>query len=170
MSEFSTPSPVRPIVIDLDTIKTVLPHRYPFLLIDRVIDLQDGSDPSSRVGRKVKVLKNVTVNEPFFQGHFPERPIMPGVLLIEAMAQASALAAVKPSDPKMNVAIVLVDKARFRRPVIPGDTVIMHSEVLKDRGRMLLFSCQSYVDDQLVAEAEIMANVWPLDSAKAPIS
>lgn len=152
------------VVMDLNEIKKVLPHRYPFLFIDKVIEINEGPGGKGRIGRSVRAIKNVTCNEPFFQGHFPNRPVMPGALLIDAMAQSCALGAVLPSDPRMNVAIVVINNARFRKPVVPGDTLEFRSKVIKDRGNMLLFESKSYVDDVLVAEAEIMANVWPMEN------
>ncbi|NJL25657.1 MAG: 3-hydroxyacyl-ACP dehydratase FabZ, partial [Calothrix sp. SM1_5_4] len=110
-----------------------LPHRYPFLLVDRVISLEVGPDPKSRVGSKIVALKNVTFNEPFFPGHFPDLPIMPGVLQVEAMAQASCLAYIRPGDPEFDFFIGSIQDAKFRRPVVPGDTLMLYAEILKDR-------------------------------------
>lgn len=155
-----------PIVMDLETIKKVLPHRYPFLLIDRVVEIINGPKVDQRVGRRVRAIKNVTCNEPFFQGHFPGRPVMPGVLVIESMAQACALAAVLPTDPLMNVAIISIDRARFRKPIIPGDTLELRSFVEKDRGQILSFYCESFVENIKVAEAKVLAKVWPMEINK----
>lgn len=150
-------------IADIQDILKVLPHRYPFLLVDKVISKELGPDPKTRLGQKIVALKNVTVNEPFFQGHFPDFPIMPGVLQIEAMAQAACLAYVRPGDPEMNFFIASVSEARFRRPVLPGDTLMLHAEIIKDRGQMLMVDAQAKVDGQVVAEAQILAKVAPKD-------
>ena len=145
-------------VMTIQDILKALPHRYPFLLIDRVIDIKE-SEAGKRVGRKITAIKNVTINEPFFEGHFPDAPVMPGVLLIEAMAQAGALAYFRKSDPPMDVAIVGIREAKFRKPVVPGDTITVEAEIMKDRTNMILLKCQVSVDGKLASEAEIMAYV-----------
>lgn len=145
-------------VMTIQDILKALPHRFPFLLIDRVVAVHE-SEPGKRVGRKITAIKNVTINEPFFTGHFPDAPVMPGVLLIEAMAQAGALAYYSKSDPPMDVAIVGIRDAKFRRPVVPGDTMTIEAEILKDRTNMILLKCQVLVDGKLATEAEIMAYV-----------
>lgn len=147
--------------LDILDILKLLPHRYPFLLIDKVLEFHRDPEGKTRAGQKAVVLKNVTINEPFFQGHFPHRPIMPGVLIIEAMAQASALACYRPDYPSVDVTIGSVKETRFHRPVVPGDSLVMHCEVLKDRGKMLLLGCKAMVDDQLVTETQILAHVVP---------
>ncbi|MCB0422543.1 MAG: 3-hydroxyacyl-ACP dehydratase FabZ [Bdellovibrionales bacterium] len=147
----------------VEEIRKVLPHRYPFQLVDRIIDMDEPRD-GSREGRWVKGLKNVTINEPFFPGHFPHRPVMPGVLIIEAMAQTGALACYRPNDPEMDVAIVKVSSARFRAPVVPGDSVIMSVVVKKDKANMIVMDCQAEVDGKIVASAEIVAYVVPIGS------
>jgi 3-hydroxyacyl-[acyl-carrier-protein] dehydratase len=146
----------------IETIWKVLPHRFPFLLVDRVEEVTESLEPGSRVGRRVKAIKNVSINEPFFTGHFPHRPVMPGVLIIEALAQASAMAAFNPLEPQNDVAIVSVDNAKFRRPVVPGDRLELHSVLLKEKRTMLFFDCKAIVDGHVVAQAEIMANVIPM--------
>ncbi len=138
-------------------ILAILPHRYPFLLVDRVLSVSEGPKAGSRVGRRIKAVKQVTFNEPFFQGHFPGNPVMPGVLIIEAMAQAGALAYIKPEDPKSDLAIAHVRSAKFRKPVVPGDSLVLEGQVLKDRGHMILVELKGYVEGELVAEAEILA-------------
>ena len=138
----------------------VLPHRQPFLLIDRVLEFFP-TESGSRAGQKVKVLKNVTFNEPFFNGHFPHDPIMPGVLILESMAQAAAFACWRESDPEMNVAIARLSEARFRRPVIPGDALIIEAEVIKDKKTMYVFDAKATVDGELVTQVEILAHVVP---------
>jgi 3-hydroxyacyl-[acyl-carrier-protein] dehydratase len=136
--------------MDIQQIHSLLPHRYPFLLIDRVLD----SEP----GKRLRAMKNVTINEPFFQGHFPTKPVMPGVLLIEAMAQATGLLAMESSDvPKEAIYyLVGVDKARFKRPVVPGDQLVFEVEVLKHKREIWVFAAEAKVDGNLVASAEIM--------------
>ena len=139
-------------VADLREILTLLPHRYPFLLVDKIVDI-DGDD--SAVG-----IKNVTVNEPQFMGHFPDHPIMPGVLLIEGMAQtAGAICARKTRSGSNLVYFMTIDNARFRKPVVPGDRVEFHVTKQKQRGNIWKFHCDAKVDGQLVAEADIGAMI-----------
>src|SRR5579872_1856205 len=107
--------------MDTRKILEILPHRYPFLLVDKVISLEYSPDPKNRAGSKIVAQKNLTMNEPFFQGHFPGLPVMPGVLQIEAMAQAACLAFVRPGEPQMNYFIATITEAKFRRMVVPGD-------------------------------------------------
>lgn len=147
-------------IYDIQKILSLLPHRYPFLLIDRLIE---SSDPggATRLGKKATGIKNVTFNEPYFPGHFPEMPIMPGVLQLEAMAQLAALGYVRDSDPPLDFMIASVQEARFRRPVVPGDVLRITAEVLKDRGSMVLVKTECYVDGEIVAEARILAHVSP---------
>ena len=132
-------------------IQEMLPHRYPFLLIDRVLDYT--------ANERIRALKNVTVNEPFFQGHFPDKPVMPGVLIIEAMAQAGGVlghASREDEEPRALFYLVGVDEARFRRPVYPGDQLIMDLEVDKVRRGMWWFDATASVDGRAVASAKIM--------------
>lgn len=140
-------------------VTSFLPHRFPFLFIDKIVEVHEGPNPPSRFGRRAVCIKNVTYNEDFFNGHFPGRPVMPGVLVIEAMAQAGCVAFHRESDPGFDVAIASVREARFRRPVIPGDTLRLTAEIIKDRGQMLVIKCEAHVDGQLVAEAEILAAI-----------
>ena len=140
-------------------IMKLMPHRFPFLLVDRVVEVVAGPDASSRNGRKITCLKNVTFNEPYFPGHFPEMPIMPGVLQIEAMAQASCLAYMRPGDPEFDFFIASITEAKFRRPVIPGDTLMLHAEVIRDRGSMIQVKTECRVDGQVASEALILAKV-----------
>jgi 3-hydroxyacyl-[acyl-carrier-protein] dehydratase len=137
-------------MIDINEIMQLLPHRYPFLLVDRVLEFE----PSKRVVG----IKNVTLNEPFFVGHFPGKPIMPGVLIVEAMAQTGGILAFK-SFPEMkgSVLFIGIDNARFRRPVIPGDQLKMVVNVVKHKKEIWVFEGKAYVGDELVAEAKIMA-------------
>ncbi|MBB3974841.1 3-hydroxyacyl-[acyl-carrier-protein] dehydratase [Rhizobium azooxidifex] len=139
-------------VAELKDILTLLPHRYPFLLVDKIIEI-DGDN--SAIG-----IKNVTVNEPQFTGHFPDQPIMPGVLLIEGMAQtAGAICARKTGSGTNLVYFMTIDNARFRKPVIPGDRVEYHVVKQKQRGNIWKFHCDAKVDGQLVAEADIGAMI-----------
>ncbi|HOW53843.1 MAG TPA: 3-hydroxyacyl-ACP dehydratase FabZ [Syntrophorhabdaceae bacterium] len=137
-------------MIDINEILTLLPHNYPFLLVDRIVEFE----PSKRI----VAIKNVTFNEPFFPGHFPTRPIMPGVLILEAMAQAGGVLAFK-SFPEMKGVVFFtgIDDARFRKPVVPGDQLKMVVEVLKHRREIWVFDAKSYVENDVVAEARIMA-------------
>ena len=142
-------------ILNINQIKKVLPHRYPFLLVDRVIEFESGV--------YLKAIKNVTVNEPFFQGHFPEQPIMPGVLIIEAMAQATALygeLAIKGGmDDDIHYYLVGVDKARFRQTVGPGDQLVLQVNFIKVKRNIWKFSTTAKVDDKLVASAELMTTI-----------
>ena len=138
--------------IDVKGIMEILPHRYPFLLVDRIVELEKG--------KTITGIKNVTMNEPFFQGHFPEEPVMPGVLILEAMAQVGGILACL-SDPEMIGKLVFfagVDKARFRRVVRPGDQLVMKLEMIKQKGKITKMGAKAYVDDQLATEAELMAS------------
>jgi 3-hydroxyacyl-[acyl-carrier-protein] dehydratase len=138
--------------VDIKGIMDILPHRYPFLLVDRIIAIEKG--------KTITGMKNVTVNEPFFQGHFPGEPVMPGVLILEAMAQVGGILACL-SDPEMIGRLVYfagVDKARFRRVVRPGDQLIMQLDMLKQKGKVIKMAGKDYVDEQLTTEAELMAS------------
>lgn len=140
--------------VDILKVMKLLPHRNPFLLVDRLKDI-NGDD--SCVG-----IKNVTINEPFFQGHFPQFPIMPGVLLIEGMAQTAGALCVNHLGDMEKPPIVYfmaIDKAKFRQPVVPGDTVEYHVEKRRNRGRVWRFFCEAKVEGKLVAEAEISAMI-----------
>ena len=139
------------LVMNAQKIMEVLPHRYPFLLVDRLEEVE--------AGRKVVGYKNVTINEPFFQGHFPGHPIMPGVLIIEAMAQVGgAYSSVIDEIPGEQVTyFVGIDKARFRKPVRPGDVVRMELNLLSTRRGIYQFAGKAYVGEALVAEAELKA-------------
>jgi beta-hydroxyacyl-ACP dehydratase FabZ len=140
-------------IYDIQAIMTFLPHRYPFILIDRVIKLVPGEE--------IVALKNVTINEPFFQGHFPANPIMPGVLIIEAMAQAGGVLVIESLPQKahgQSVYFLGMDKVRFRRPVVPGDQIIIEVKLLKMRSKAVKLSGKAIVEEILVAEAEILAS------------
>lgn len=138
-------------MMTVNEIMKLLPHRYPFLLVDRIADLQPGVSATG--------VKNVTINEPFFQGHFPGQPIMPGVLIIEAMAQVAGVMAFRSGVEGKVVYFMSIDNAKFRRPVVPGDQVIMDIKVLKQRGNVWRFSGTATVDGKLVSEAEFTAMV-----------
>jgi len=140
--------------IDIQRIMQMIPHRYPFLMIDRVIDVVSGE---SCVG-----IKNVSINEAFFQGHFPQRPVMPGVLIIEAMAQTAAVLVVHTLGPESEGKLVYfmsVDHARFRRPVFPGDQVQVHVARQRHRGNVWKFEAKAMVAQKLVAEAVFAAMI-----------
>jgi 3-hydroxyacyl-[acyl-carrier-protein] dehydratase len=142
-------------ILDIKEILEILPHRYPFLLVDKIIEFEASK---SALG-----IKNVTVNEPFFQGHFPGNPIMPGVLIIEAMAQIGGILAFKSADvSNKGVYFMGIDKAKFRRPVVPGDTLSIKLEVTKTRGKIWKFHAKAHVEDKLAAEADLMATIVDL--------
>lgn len=139
-------------MMDIQEILETLPHRYPFLLVDRILELEPG--------RRALGVKNVTMNEPFFQGHFPGHPIMPGVLLIEAMAQVAGVLALKTSGERDCVVYFMgIDRARFRRPVVPGDRLVIGVDVKKTRGPIWSCSCEVKVGEELAAGAEILATI-----------
>lgn len=138
-------------MIDIKEIQNILPHRYPFLLVDRIIELEPG--------KKAVGIKNVTVNEPFFVGHFPGNPIMPGVLIIEAMAQVAGIMAFKSGVEGDTVYFMSIEKAKFRKPVIPGDQLRLEITTLQVRGNVWRFSGTTIVDGKTSAEAEFTAMV-----------
>jgi 3-hydroxyacyl-[acyl-carrier-protein] dehydratase len=139
-------------VIDIKEIQKLLPHRYPFLLVDRILDIEPGV--------KVTGIKNVTINEEFFQGHFPGQPIMPGVLIIEAMAQVAGILAFRSGATiGKPVYFMSIEKAKFRKPVVPGDQIKLEVSVIQHRGNVWKFSGHAIVDDKIAAEAEFTAMV-----------
>ena len=149
------------IQLDIKEILDRIPHRYPMLLVDRVLDMVPG--------KAIKALKNVSINEPFFTGHFPHHPVMPGVLILEAMAQAAAIfsfadeTGLKPVDGEAVYYFVGIDAARFRKPVLPGDQLIIevHAERL---GRSICkYQSKAFVDGEVVAEAKLMCAIRPLE-------
>ena len=139
--------------IDIEEIMRALPHRYPFLLVDRIIELEPGE--------RVVGLKNVTINEPFFQGHFPGRPVMPGVLILEAMAQTGGVLAYK-AAPEMKDKIIYfmsIDKVKFRRPVVPGDQLKMEVTSMHRSSRAWKMAAKAFVDGKVAAQAELTAAI-----------
>jgi 3-hydroxyacyl-[acyl-carrier-protein] dehydratase len=144
--------------IDIHQILKRLPHRYPFLLVDRVTELE--------AGKRIRALKNVTINEPFFVGHFPQRPVMPGVLMLEALAQAAALLGfltndVTPDDKTLYY-FAGIDGARFKRPVEPGDQLILEAEVLRMKANIWKYKTRALVGEELAVEAELLMAVHKL--------
>ena len=138
--------------MDITEIREYLPHRYPFLLVDRVIDLE--------LGKTIAAIKNVTINEPFFDGHFPGLPIMPGVLIIEAMAQAAGILGFKTLDKKPSDGSIYMfvgaDKMRFKKPVVPGDQLTLKAAVVSSRSGLWKFDCRAEVDGKMVAAGQIL--------------
>lgn len=145
-------------MMDIHQILKQLPHRYPILLVDRVLELEKG--------KRIKALKNVTINEPFFTGHFPHRPVMPGVLMLEAMAQAAALLAFDTlgttPDDKTVYYFAGIDGARFKRPVEPGDQLVMEVTLDRMKSGIFKFKGTARVDDQIACEAELMCTMRTL--------
>ena len=141
-------------MIDVREIMQILPHRYPFLLVDRIESLKEGEE--------IVGIKNVTINEPFFAGHFPGNPIMPGVLIIEAMAQVGGVLAFHSSPKEWAGSLVYfmgIDKVRFRKPVVPGDQLRLKLTTIRQKQRVFKMRGEAYVEDTLVAEAELMAAI-----------
>ncbi|KGP71806.1 3-hydroxyacyl-ACP dehydratase FabZ [Pontibacillus yanchengensis] len=136
-------------MLDIEQIKEIIPHRYPFLLVDQITELEEGS---RAVGKK-----NVTINEPFFQGHFPSYAVMPGVLIVEALAQVGAVAMLKKEENQGRLAFFTgIDKCRFKRQVTPGDTLTLEVEIIRAKGSIGKGKATAKVEDQIVCEAEIM--------------
>lgn len=136
-------------VYNINDIQKILPHRYPFLLIDKVLELEEG--------KRAVAIKNITINEQFFQGHFPDKPVMPGVLIIEALAQTGAVA-ILTLDKYKNKIVYFggIKEAKFRKMVVPGDTLKLSTEIIKMRRNFGIGNCIAYVNDDIVAEAELM--------------
>lgn len=145
--------------IDILELMKLLPHRYPFLLLDRIVDV-DGDNSATGI-------KNVTYNEPHFQGHFPGQPVMPGVLIVEAMAQVAGAISLRAagSDKPSLVYFLTIDDAKFRKPVVPGDRLEIKVRKIKKRGNIVRFACEAFVDSAMVAEAEIQAMLAPAGAA-----
>jgi len=145
-------------VYNVMDIQKILPHRYPFLLVDRITDIENG--------KSIQGYKNVSISEPVFQGHFPDHPIYPGVMIIEGMAQAGGVLAFKSMDSVSQeeienkvVYFMSIDKCKFRNPVVPGDRLVYKLNVIKNRGSIWMLDGKAYVDDKLVAEAELKAMI-----------
>ncbi len=143
--------------LDIEKILKILPHRYPFLLVDRVLELEKG--------KSIIAIKNVTYNESFFQGHFPAKKVMPGVLIIESVAQAGGILLYHsiPEPEKVLVFLSAINNAKFRKPVIPGDQLRMEAELTKLRNKVAFLTGKVYVDGEIVAEGEIMAALLRLE-------
>lgn len=145
-------------MLDITEIQKTIPHRYPFLLIDRVTELEPNV--------KIIAVKNVTSNEPFFQGHFPNNPIMPGVLIVEAMAQAGAILAFRSGIEGDMVYFMSIEKAKFRKPVVPGDRLTLDIKVHQRRNNVWKFTGKAYVDETVVSEIDFTAMVTGKDTEK----
>ncbi len=145
--------------LDILALLKLLPHRYPLLLLDRIVDI-DGDNSATGI-------KNVTFNEPHFQGHFPGQPVMPGVLIVEAMAQTAGAISLKAagSDKPSLVYFLTIDNAKFRKPVVPGDRLEIKVKKIKKRGNIVRFACEAFVDGAMAAEAEIAAMLAPREPA-----
>lgn len=139
-------------MMNIKEIQNILPHRYPFLMVDRVMDIYPGE--------KIIGLKNLSINEEFFQGHFPGNPIMPGVLIVEALAQIAGILALRSGAPEGKAVFFMsIEKAKFRRPVVPGDQLRLEVAIVQSRGNVWKFSGNALVDDKIAAEAEFTAMV-----------
>ena len=138
--------------MDIKEILEHLPHRYPFLLVDRVVDFE--------VGKSIHAYKNISFNEPFFTGHFPHHPVMPGVLIMEALAQAAGILSFKTMNAKPDNSSVFyfvgIDNARFKRPVVPGDQLHLHVEIVRQMRGIWKYKVEARVDDEVAAQAELM--------------
>lgn len=146
--------------MDIQKILQLLPHRYPFLLIDRVLEFEKDT--------RLLAIKNVTYNEPFFNGHFPIKPVMPGVLIVEAMAQATGLLAMESNPETVNESTIYlfvgIDNARFKRPVEPGDQLMIEAKLLRLKRGIGIFACEAKVDDQVVSTAQIMCTARDINA------
>lgn len=147
-------------ILDINDIRAILPHRFPFLLVDRIVEME----PERIVG-----IKQVTLNEPFFQGHFPDFPVMPGVLIVEAMAQTAGVLVLKsmPDRAQKLVLLVAIENARFRRPVVPGDSLRMEMKVIKRKASVAKMAGVATVDGQVAAEVEVMCKLADKEEKQA---
>ena len=146
-------------VLNIQQIQKRIPHRYPFLLVDRVLAFEYGPDKDKFLGRKIVARKNVTLNEPYFMGHFPDNPVMPGVLQVEAMAQAGAIACAPDDNESVDVLFAKILGAKFKRQVVPGDVLEIHAEITREKAGILTVECKMLCEGQLASEASIMAKV-----------
>src|SRR6185437_16061490 len=148
-------------ILDVNQIREILPHRYPFLLVDRIVEME---------AERIVGIKNVTANEPHFMGHFPEFPVMPGVLIVEAMAQCAGVLVLKNMEDRANklVLLVAIENARFRKPVVPGDTLRMEMKILKRKASVAKMAGVATVDGVVVAEAEVMCKLADKEEKPAP--
>ena len=148
-------------VIDVNAIQKILPHRYPFLLVDRILEVNEKE-------KKIVGIKNVTVNEPFFQGHFPGHPIMPGVLILEAMAQVGGVGVLSAKENLGKLAYFMsINNAKFRKPVVPGDQLVIEAEILKQKMSIMQCHAVAKVDGVVVAEADMMFAVIDREKVEA---
>jgi len=142
-------------MIGIQEIMETIPHRYPFLLVDKIVEME--------MGKRIVGIKNVTMNEPFFQGHFPGHPIMPGVLILEAMAQTGGVLALKSAPPEQAknkvIYFMSIDNAKFRKPVLPGDQLRLELDVIRQRSNIMHLKAQALVEGAVVAEAELKAMI-----------
>jgi beta-hydroxyacyl-ACP dehydratase FabZ len=143
-------------ILDINDIKKIIPHRYPFLLVDKVIAMVEKTS--------ITAIKNVTANEEFFNGHFPGQPVMPGVLQVEAMAQAGGVLMMRGMENKL-VYFMSINNVKFRKPVVPGDTLRLEVEVLKDRGKICTLAGKAYCGDELKSQAEFTAAIVDAEDA-----
>jgi len=147
--------------LEIQDIQNLLPHRYPILLVDRILDFEPG--------KWIRGMKNISIGDPVFMGHFPQKPIFPGVLIIEAMAQTGGCLMLQDMDDRKNKLIyfMAIDKVKFRKPVIPGDQLIMNLEVISIKGRICKLRGVASVDNQKVAEAELMSTMIDIEGSDA---